>query len=81
MDNSQELQNDIKDFMQSINLKDALNWILSSWDDITSSLITNCFKHSGFDFDIEENVSEDHLSEMSEVFAELQQNMSETLMT
>jgi len=81
LERDHELQKIIKKLIQSINLKDAINWITSSWDDITSTVISNCFRHSGFSIDTEEMVLDDNLSEMTEVFLELQQNLNENLMT
>jgi hypothetical protein len=80
-ENTEELPKIIKQLMKSIDLKNAINWITSSWDDITSAVISNCFRHSGFDIDREEVELDDNLSEMTEVLAELQRDLNENLMT
>ncbi len=78
---SEELKTDIQELLNCVNLKDAINWIISSWNDITNSVIENCFKHSGFVTDCEDIASDESLSEMSEVIVELQKNINEDLMT
>jgi hypothetical protein len=80
-ENTQELPEIIKQLMKSIDLKNTINWITSSWDDITSAVICNCFRHLRFDVYREEVELDDNLSEMMEGLAERQRDLNENLMT
>jgi hypothetical protein len=80
-ESTQELPKIIKQLMKLIDLKNAINWITGSWDEITSAVISNCFRHSGFDIDREQVELDDNLSEMTEDLVELQRDLNENLMT
>jgi hypothetical protein len=40
------------DWVKSINVADAVNWIKNAWDEVTSETIVNCFRHCGINLPV-----------------------------
>jgi len=68
----QNIDQNASDWVKSINVAHAVNWIKNAWNSVTSETILNCFRHCGIapinDDDIadqnDEIDLEEHLSEM-----------------
>jgi hypothetical protein len=72
-----------KEFIKSINLSHAINWVVSSWDEVTESTIINCYKSSGLKFNIESNneSENDDIQETDDLISKLKETYSEELMS
>ena len=45
--------------MRSVNLLVAIRWMVSSWEEVPSEVISNCFKHVGMYPDQETELGDD----------------------
>lgn len=82
---SEELRIKLKEIINSITLKDGINWLTNSWDAITESTIRNCFTHSGFnaisDDEICEVVNNEDNEVITEIYSLIETNIGEPLMS
>ena len=53
------MKNELKRKIDSISLKETINWLTTSWTDVSEKCITNCFIHSGFAISSEVSLEEE----------------------
>jgi hypothetical protein len=75
----ESLRSKYKQTIDSITLKNAMNWLTTAWDEVTVQTISNCFISSGFKSS-DVAVTEDIEENISELFSTIESNIGETLM-